>query len=265
MAHAPGTGHAPDERPVSVLRTRTARRVSKQRTGVRRADQDLLDELTRLRDLGIIPWTDIVDESRHVTSWRCAPTIADYVTASVDLARLDPWRGVERPIILCEARTVGGVLIRRLGPEYLVPIVPTNGQCKGFLITEVAPLFREQPSRGLYVGDYDLSGNAIEENTRRVLERFVGEAIPWERVAITEAQTITLRAQGLEPIQKTDARFTDKHPHLAYEAEALGQATLEAVLRARLDALLPAPLDRVLARERRERAKVARLLRTLNW
>ena len=103
---------------------------------------------------------------------------------------------------LGEARTVGGVLIRRLGPEYLVPIAPTNGQSKGFLITEVAPLFRQQPSCGLYVGDYDLSGNAIEDNTRRVLERFAEVEILWERVAITEA------AAPFPPVASRTARPT---------------------------------------------------------
>jgi len=75
----------------------------------------------------------------------------------------------------------------------------------------------------LYIGDFDLTGNSIEAHTREVLAREVCGELLWERIAITEAQTITLRAQGLEPIAKTDQRFSDGHPHLAYEAEALGQ------------------------------------------
>ena len=237
---------------------------SKVRTGTRRSDQDWGDQLTILRERGFILWDDIIDESRHATTWRCAPTITEFVIDSLDRSRIDPWRGVVRPIILCEARTVGGVLNRRLGPEYCVSVAPTNGQSKGFLMTEVAALFRARPARGLYIGDFDLCGNDIERNTRRVLEQDAGLGeLLWERVAITEEQTEMLRAQGMEPIQKTDGRFKDKHPHLAYEAEALGQAALEALLRDRLDGLLPEPLDRVLERESQQRTKVARLLRTL--
>jgi hypothetical protein len=70
-----------------------------------------------------------------------------------------------------------------------------------------------------------------------------------------------LRVQELEPIQEIDQRFADRRPHLAYEAEALGQVQLEAIVRARLDALLPEPLARVLERERRQRVEVLRRLR----
>src|SRR5262249_2546668 len=44
--------------------------------------------------------------------------------------------------------------------------LPTNGQCTGFVHTDVAPLLKPGD-----LGDSDLSGNQIEENTHRVLER----------------------------------------------------------------------------------------------
>lgn len=184
--------------------------ISKVRAGARRADQDLQDALLYLREHGFVPWDAIVDETRAVTHWRCAPTIREYLIDTLDVARIDPWGDV-KPIVITEART--------------------------------------------------LSGNYIEQHTRRVLERALGVALPWERLAITEAQTVTLRAQGVEPIDKTDRRFKGRGgQHLVYEAEALGQGVLEQLLRERLDALLPEPLADVLAREERERAALRREL-----
>jgi hypothetical protein len=58
----------------------------------------------------------------------------------------------------------------------------------------------------------------------------------------------------------TSTGGTDGRPHLAYEAEALGQRAVAAILRQRLDELLPEPLERVLEREVTERAAVVRLL-----
>ena len=235
--------------------------VSKIPTGKRRAGQDLSDQLTHLRECGLMPWADIVDDTRHVAAWQSAPTVADYARTAAEHARLDPWhRAKARPFLICEARTVGGVLERRLGPEYLVPVASTIGQCQGFLVTDVAPRLRDPHGYVFYIGDHDLAGNDIETNTRRVLERETGRTIGWTRIAITDEQVETLRAEGMQPIQKEDKRYKDKRPHLAFEAESLGQVEIETLVRTWLDAFLPEPLDTVLERQTRQRAAVLRTL-----
>ena len=235
--------------------------VSKVKTGKRRAGQDLSDQLIALRERGLIPWADIVDDTRHVAAWQSAPTVADYARNAAEHARLDPWhKAAARPFLICEARTVGGVLERRLGPEYLVPVASTIGQCQGFLVTDVAPHLQNPRAYVLYVGDRDLAGNDIETNTRRVLERETGRSLRWKRIAITDEQVETLKAGGIEPIRKLDNRYKDKRPHLAFEAEALGQVEIETLVRTWLDAFLPEPLNAVLARQERQRAAVLRTL-----
>ena len=63
--------------------------VSKIRTGARRADQDLIDALTALREQGTIPWDWIVDETRHVESvWR-AKSIVDDLREYIDLTKIE--------------------------------------------------------------------------------------------------------------------------------------------------------------------------------
>ena len=86
--------------------------------------------------------------------------------------------------------------------------------------------------RVLYLGDFDLSGDLIETNTRRVLEREVGGDLRWERLALTEKQ---VQNYGLPVITKRDRRYKDGHPHRAVETEAISQRVLIDILRARLD------------------------------
>ncbi len=222
--------------------------VSKKRTGARRADQNTSEALMWLRERGVIPWSWIVDETREVHGWQYPASVAEYVVECVKEARINPWAGPP-PLIVCESRSLGGVL-RPVVVEYGCEVAPTNGQCGGFLHTEVAPLLRDNDRRVLYLGDHDLSGDQIEANTRDVLERETGREIEWRRIAITAEQ---IEARGLTAIFKADMRYRPPREHEAWETEALGQTTVTALMRAALDELLPEPLDDVLEREQAER------------
>jgi hypothetical protein len=226
----------------------------------RKADQDLIDAVTWLRDCGLIPWDWIVDESRSVHDWARADSVAAYVAQSVQYARIDPWRGTLLPVLTTESRGVGGVLARGVAQEYLAPVIPAGGMCRGYLVNEVVPLLEQRPCRVLYVGDKDLAGSHIEENTRRVLEHHLGQSIPWQRVALTDEQVEDLKTKGVQPICKKDRRYKDGRPHLAYEAEAIGQAVITRLVREALDNLLPEPLQDVLEREIQQRRDMKRLL-----
>jgi hypothetical protein len=157
---------------------------------------------------------------------------------------------------LTESRSLAGVL-RGLVRTYCARIASTNGQCGGFLRTDIAPML----SPGdvvLYLGDYDLSGGHIEENTRRVLEQTIGGPLKWERLAITKEQ---IAEYNLPTITKSDGRFKNGGgEHEAVETEALSQTVLVDILRRRLDALLPEPLQDVQERAEREREHIRKLL-----
>ena len=62
----------------------------------RRADQDVIDAVFWLRDKALVPWDWIVDETRQLSAWRYAATIADYLADTVELARLDRWAASRR-------------------------------------------------------------------------------------------------------------------------------------------------------------------------
>lgn len=219
----------------------------------RRPDQDMIDALTDLRKAGTIPWEDIVDETREFTQWAVYPSIKDAIRERWKSAQVNLWESDRPPVILCESRSLKGVL-ERLAYEYHVPISSTNGQALGFLHTEVGPALA--PGQlVLYLGDLDFSGDHIERNTRRVLEEIVG-SLEWERVAITQEQA---EAEGLEPIRKYDKRTRSYHD--AIETEALGQSRIVGLLRARLRKLMPAQRrKRVQERQEKERIAIGRKL-----
>lgn len=229
--------------------------ISKERTGARRADQDMSDALTDIREAGLVPWTWIADETRSLENYTGSATIRQGVLDQLPYVTLDPWRG-RVPMNLTESRSLAGVL-RNIIDEYRCRIASTNGQCGGFLRTDIAPQLRPG-DRVLYFGDLDLSGGKIEDNTRRVLEQEIGGPLQWERVALTQEQ---VEEYDLPVIIKRDRRFKDGRPHEAVETEALRQTVLQDILRARLDELLPEPLARVLEREARQRRTIQRLLK----
>ena len=234
--------------------------------GARRADQNLIDALTHLREAGLVPWDWIVDETRSLDSFRTASTVAEYLMRSVRRAALDRWGGDPAPLILCESRSLAGVL-HDLAGRYACPIAPTNGQCRGFLITKVAPTLRPG-RRVLYLGDWDRGGHQIEAASRATLDEHAEDWDSqnlWERVALTEQQ---IMQHNLPIIAKLDRRYAGVNGQRgryfdAVETEAFGQANIVAALQARLDALMPEPLADVLERQRHQREQVAEQLRQL--
>ena len=130
-------------------------------------------------------------------------------------------------------------MLRPIASAYRCRIASTNGQCGGFLRTDIAPTLTLTPDDVvLYFGDLDLSGGQIEDNTRRVLEQVIGGTLRWERVALTEQQ---VSDYDLPRITKRDRRYADGRPHEAVETEALRQTVLMHILRDRLDDLRGAP------------------------
>ena len=234
--------------------------VPKAATGARRADQNTIDALTHLREAGLVPWDWIEDETRSLDEWQTAASVAEYVADAVEYANIDRWGGEPAPLILCESRSLAGVL-RGIAARYACPIASTNGQARGFLISKVAPTLRAS-QRVLYLGDWDHCGHQIEAATRRTLAEHTGvHERPWERVALTDEQVAQLGPDVV--IRKRDRRYNGERYFDAVETEAFGQANIVAALRARLDELMPEPIGDVHEREARQRAQVAERLRSL--
>jgi hypothetical protein len=215
--------------------------------------QDVADASWHLRRKArIVPMDWIVDETRDLDSWQYAPSVGKYVEDTLPFARIDLWEDAAPPLIICESRSLAGVL-RRIARDYLCPIAATNGEVGGFLHTTVGPLVEEGGGtrRVLYFGDLDLSGGHIEENTRNELSEY-GE-LDWQRLAITHVQ---VREHDLVPVMKADRRFRPPKKFPAVESEALRQREIQRILTERLDAELPESLPVVLEREEQQRVAV---------
>ena len=206
-----------------------------------------------LREEGLVPWEDIVDETRALHNPYRRATVAEAAADLLNRARKDPWEGTSAPLVLCESRSLSGVL-SRVAQHYCVPIAATNGQTGGFLHTNVGPLVRDTVLEVLYFGDLDFSGGHIEANTRRVLESYEPD-LAWTKLAITDAQ---VHERELSVMSKFDKR-TKTH-HDAVETEALSQGEIVRLLTEALDERLERPLAETRVLEQRERAQVRALL-----
>jgi hypothetical protein len=222
----------------------------------RRNDQDMHDALTHLRDKGVIPWDWIDDETRKFEDFSGWGSINEWATTMVAHVRLCPWRG-RPPTILTESRSVAGVL-RNTTTELRCRIAPVGGHCAGHL-RKIARHLKPGDTVG-YVGDGDLCGAQIEANTRKVLEELVGGELNWTRVALTDEQIERYHLEEFR-ITKPDRRYEPPRYEPAIECEALQQHIIVAIVREWLEALLPQPLERVRERERRQRRRLAALLR----
>lgn len=215
-----------------------------------RPDENVINAITHLREIGLVPWSWIVDETRTVDESGYAATILEGVQASLGLFRIDAWGGNTPPLIICEARTLVGVL-RQTADRYLCPITSTNGQALGHLHTKLVPRL-DAGSPVIYLGDYNVAGNNIERHDRSVLEGELG-SLDWLRLAVTPEQA---EEHDLE----TKPDTTSSAGGVSYECEALGQGVLVDLLAATLDGLLPEPLADVLAREAEQREALRRRL-----
>ena len=218
----------------------------------KRPDQIVSGALTDLREDGHVHWEDIVDETREVSDYSGSATVAADLLLYLNAASVDPWGG-HVPFIICESRSLAGVL-RDLVIRYRCRIASTNGQTGGFLHTDVIPKISEGDRVG-YLGDLDLAGGHIEDNTRRVLESNVGE-LDWKRLALTEQQ---VEEHNLPRITKTDKRHKDGGGvHEAVETEALSQTLIVQIVRDWLEDSIPESIEDIHVSERDQRERLRR-------
>jgi hypothetical protein len=187
--------------------------------------------------------------------------VYEYVTDALEEARIDLWDGAPPPLILCESRSLAGVL-ENIARTYLCPIASTNGQVGGFLHTDLAPLVEEvwplEALRVFYFGDHDLSGGHIEENTYEVLDEYGN--LDWKRLAITELQ---VSQHNLTAIEKEDHRFKPARTFPAYETEALKQTQIQQILTTALQDAAAISLQEATQEEKRQRVRVREVLSSL--
>jgi len=89
-----------------------------------RPDKIVSAALIDLRERGLVPWDDIVDETREVFDFTGSATVAVDLLLYLNSACIDPWRG-RVPFLLTESRSLGGV-VRAMCGDYRNRIASTT-------------------------------------------------------------------------------------------------------------------------------------------
>jgi hypothetical protein len=174
-----------------------------------RRDQPVINALTQLREREQIPWNWIVDETRHCYDFRETDwdySVINRVKSAADyIPNLDPWQGAN-PLIITESRSLAGIL-DSIASKYFAGIASTNGQARGFLHTVLAPKLGNLKRPVLYLGDWDLSGGHIEQNTKNVLESAIAKSKPEHERRKQHLIDMIRWNQGLELDQNEDEKL----------------------------------------------------------
>jgi hypothetical protein len=180
--------------------------------------------LLKARELDIIPWHWVVDETRaieRVSTWSDPEQYARTVARSY---RRDFWdQQPYRVQVWSEKGTVRGVL-RPVLDHLAVGFNPVHGFNSGTSTYDVAQDDDGRPLVILYVGDFDPSGMFMSEaDLPKRFDKYGGDHITLRRIALTRGQT-----RGLPSFPASDKRkdprydwFVGNYGHDCWELDAM--------------------------------------------
>ena len=201
-------------------------------------------QLVEARELDIIPWEWIVDETRSAERAQVWRDPAAYTRVVLNSYRRDFWDG--QPVRLevwSEKGTVRGTLAPVLN-QFAI----TFRVLHGFMSATVAYDICEQsqmddrPLTALYVGDYDPSGLYMSErDLPNRIERYDGE-VNVERVALTATDTLdpALPSFGADT-KSRDSRyawFVARYGTQCWELDAMNPVLLRERVAERIEQLI---------------------------
>ncbi len=143
--------------------------------------------ILKMRRLGLIPYSWIVDGTRvsdKPSSWS---GLSDYAETVAACYRKDLWeRQGDYIEIFVEKDAMSGV-IRPITREYDVKLNPIRGFGSETFLWGIAEEWKQidKPIFVYYLGDHDPAGLSIEHDLRRRLEKFCEFEVSWKRLAIT--------------------------------------------------------------------------------
>ena len=208
--------------------------------------------LTRLRELGEIPWNQIVDDGRQaqrVTTW---DNPAEIIDAAVRSYRRDAWREQRKRVeIIVEKGTIRSTLAPVLD-EFGVTCRVMRGYGSATAINDLAQEIQAdaRPLVLLCLGDHDPSGRHMSDADLPARLHRYGGAARIVRLAITATDVIDAQRIGLATFS-ADTKTADARHN--WFVERFGQRCIE------LDAMSPPML-----RERVHKA-VSELIEPEAW
>jgi hypothetical protein len=182
--------------------------------------------LKEAREMGVIPWSWIVDETRELeraASWNDPKEFAESAARQY---RLDFWKQQpSRCEVWSEKGTIRGVLQPVLD-EYGVGFRVMHGFASATVVNDVAAVYDHDRRRmtALYVGDFDPSGlymSGVDLPER--LAKYGGDHVQVKRIALTQEQLAPLPSFPARDKRK-DPRyewFVYEHGEHCWEIDAL--------------------------------------------
>jgi hypothetical protein len=185
------------------------------------------------RDNGDIPWYMIVDNGRRANIYYPDKGIDTYMHGKAAGGfELDPWVTQEvRPIIIIEKDGLLDVVIE-IVKDWRIPVYVGQGFMSRTRSKQLADHLSDgRRYHAFYIGDFDPSGEAIEEVLRERLRSYGVQVPAWERITVTYQDSQILPSYAAVEIDTKDpraAKFIAKYPgSYGYEVESLSPADLQ--------------------------------------
>ena len=181
--------------------------------------------ISRLRSLGIVPYTWIVDNLRSTkkpSSWTGLNEFTDTVR---DAYRKDFWHHLPNYVhIFCEKDAVSGTIYPTCN-QYDVSLSPVRGYCSDSFAHEIGSQWQriEKPIFAYYLGDYDPSGFDIERDLKKKLRHHAGVGFHWQRLGVNQSDFDEFNLVKLVP-KRRDKRckaFLAEHGEYCAEIDAI--------------------------------------------
>lgn len=199
-------------------------------------------QLTEAREQGLIPWWQIVDETRSAERIPLWSDPTERLAAAVQTYRRDPWQEQDHWVeVWSEKGTVRGVLapvLREFGVTFRVHHGFSSATALNGIAEETAE--SDKSLTVLYVGDWDPSGLCMSETDLPGRMARYGGDFTLKRIALEEADTLTLPGFPLES-KRGDSRhdwFKRQYGDQCWELDALDPGDLRERVAAEIRALI---------------------------
>jgi hypothetical protein len=165
--------------------------------------------LCKLRELGVVPWDWVVDNTRSLSVPTTFDGVGHALRTIAQIYRRDPWKDQDSVVyILTEKDGVASILEQETRP-YCVPVGVVHGFSSHTFLHDIAMQIEDSGKAAwiYYFGDHDPSGVAVSIAAERLLRKFAPSSqIHFHRLAVNVNQ---IREYDLptRPTKKSDKRI----------------------------------------------------------
>jgi len=228
--------------------------------------------LADARMAGVVDWDVIEDRTRTPKIPPHFESIGQLVASAADSYRLDRWKDQKYYVeVWLEKDALSGIL-EPITRRYHVHLLVNRGYPSVSAMYDSAKRIKVQthinkkPSRILYLGDHDPSGENMVQDIEKRLREFGAFAVGVQKIALTMEQIEHYNLPP-NPAKRSDPRY-DKyvriHGNRSWELDALRPEVLTALVQSHIKKLVNhRKFNAVIRQEEREKMRLVRLSKRL--